>query len=274
MVNSFDEILTLAVRDLSENGYDDQQRLDYWMARLKVAANEGMPSYQELDDRMRRSLEAVFKKATGDQLLKSHPDIPKFTADKLKLKTRVELDRRILASSQLIKLNREQAIEKTLQRFSGWATSIPSGGSRAVDKTEVKNNIKKSIQQTKFEMRRLDIDQGHKLIASINAVVAEETGSIAMKWRSNWKQAAYHYREDHKERDGHIYLIRGSWALDQGLIKPIKDKNGESYTDQITMPAEEVFCRCSGIYYISLRELPENMLTAKGKQWLAEKKKR
>ncbi len=273
MANIFEEVLTLAVRDLSENGYTDQNRLDYWMAKLKSAANEDLPSYRELDKRMRRALEAIFQQATGNQLYKFHPDVPKYTLQSLIPSARMELERKILASSQLIKLNREQAIDKTLQRFSGWATSVPAGGSKAVDKVDVKSNIKKSLQQVKYEVRRVDIDQGHKLVASINAVIARGTGAIAMKWRSNWKQAGYDYRPDHKSRDGCVYLIRGSWALEQGLIKPMKDRDGKSYTDQITMPAEEVYCRCSGSYYISLRELPSEMLTAKGKQWLEEKNK-
>ena len=37
-----------------------------------------------------------------------------------------------MASAKLIKLNRDAAIERTLQRFSGWSTSIPVGGTAEV----------------------------------------------------------------------------------------------------------------------------------------------
>ena len=172
----------------------------------------------------------------------------------------------MLLSALLIKINRKQAIEKTLQRFSGWATSIPVGGSKVVDKVEVKENIKKSLAQVSYEVRRLNIDQGHKLISSINQAIAAQTGAIALKWNSHWRQAGYDYREDHKEREGKFYAIRGSWAHAQGLIN-----KGAGYSDEMTAVGEEIFCRCWATYYSSPRRLPDDMLTAKGRAWLTER---
>jgi intein/homing endonuclease len=236
---TFHEVLTAAVRDISENGYDDIARLDDWLRRLRLAAIADLPSPQEIQSRMQLAMQTVFDRTfSKSAALRYHPGIPRFTLERLKPFARAELDKRILASANLIKLNREQAIEKTLQRFSGWATSIPDQGSLVVDKVDVKEHIAKPIQQIKYEARRVSIDQGHKLIDAVNDAVAKQSGAIAAKWRSHFKQAGYDARPDHADRDSKIYLIRGSWAHDQGLVKPGPD----GYTDQIERPGELVFC--------------------------------
>ena len=266
MPNQFKEILTQAIKDLAENGYDDPRRLDEWMSKLRQAANADLPFHEELEKRMAESMEAVYRRSVGPAALKHHPGVSRFTLSIIEPSLRPELDRRILAAANLIKINRNQAIEKTLQRFSGWATSIPAGGSKVVDIAEVKENIKKSLLQTNYEVRRLNIDQGHKLISAINNQIANQSGAIAMKWRSHWRQAGYDYREDHKERDGKVYAIRGSWAMQQGLIN-----KGEGYTDEMSTPGEEVFCRCFAVYYTSPSELPPEMVTEKGRKWINQR---
>ena len=187
-------------------------------------------------------------------------NVSRFDINKIKPKLRAELDKRIVASANLIKLNREEAIEKILRRFSGWATSIPLGGTKSVKKVKEKDDIKKSISKIPFEERRVIIDQTHKLTASIRDIVALDNGAIAAEWNSHWRQANYNYRKDHKERDEKVYVIKGSWADNEGYIKA---KNG--YIDDITMPGEEVYCRCYYKYIYTLGKMPESMLTKKAK---------
>ncbi|QGZ66283.1 hypothetical protein [Paraburkholderia acidisoli] len=264
---TFQEVLTAAVRDITENGYDDVGRLDEWLRRLRLAAVADLPTPEEIESRMQLAMKAVFDRTfSKSSVLKYHPGVPRFTVERLKPFAREELDRRIRSSAQLIKLNREEAIEKTLRRFSGWATSIPDGGSRIVEKVDVKENIAKPIQQIKYEARRCQIDQGAKLVAAINEVVATQAGAIAYRWRSHWRRAGYDYREDHKERDQKIYLIRGSWAHEQGLVK----KGDAGYYDEITAAAQEPFCECYVVAVYALRELPDEMLTEKGRKVLDE----
>jgi hypothetical protein len=264
---TFHEVLTAAVRDISENGYDDVARLDEWLKRLRYAAVADLPTPEEIQSRMQLAMQTVFNRTfSKSAALKYHPGMPRFTLERLKPYARAELDRKVLASANLIKLNREQAIDKTLQRFSGWATSIPDGGSRIVEKVDVKEHIAKPIAQVKYEARRCQIDQGAKLVAAINGVVATQGGAIAYRWRSHWKRAGYDYREDHKERDQRIYLIRNSWAKEQGLIKV----GPAGYYDEITSAAQEPFCQCFVVALYALRELPEEMLTEKGKKLLEE----
>lgn len=260
--STFQTVLTEAVRDISENGYDDLNRINEWLRRLRVAALTDLPSEEEFRNRMELAMDAAFRRNfTKTALLRHHPGVPAFTIERIKPQLRAELDRRIVSSLDLIKLNREQAVEKMIQRASGWATSIPDGGSRVVDKMDVKESISKPIKQIRYEERRVTIDQGHKLLSSVNAVIAQQTGAIAAEWNSRWKRLGYDYRKDHKERDGKVYAVRGSWAMEQGLIN-----KGDGYTDDITAPAEEVFCQCSYTYLNALRELPDSMLTEKGRK--------
>jgi hypothetical protein len=264
---TFHEVLTAAVRDISENGYDDPVRLDEWLKRLRYAAIADLPSPEEIQTRMQQAMQTVFNRTfTPSSIMKYHPGVPRFTVERLKPFARAELDRRILASTKLIKLNREQAVEKMLQRAAGWATSIPDQGSRIVDKIDIKEHIAKPIQQIKYEARRVSIDQGAKLVAAINEVVAQQNGVIAYRWRSHWRRPGYDYRPDHKERDQQIYLVRNSWAKDQGLVKT----GAAGYYDDITAAAQEPFCQCYVVAIYALRELPPEMLTVKGQKLLEE----
>lgn len=264
---TFQAVLTDAVRDITQHGFDNPARLDDWLRKLRMAAIADLPTQDEVRNRMQVAMQTLFNRTfSKSAVLRYHPGIPRYTVERLKPFARAELDKRILASANLISLNRDQAIEKTIQRFSGWATSIPDQGSRAVDKPEVKENIAKPIRQLQFEERRVSIDQGHKLVASINAVVAQQGGAIACRWRSHFRQAGYNARPDHKDRDGLIYLIRGSWAHEQGLVKP----GAAGYSDEITQPGEEVFCRCWFTFLYALRNLPDDMLTEKGRKLLEE----
>lgn len=267
MADSFYEVLTKAVKDMAEHGYDSEERLRYWQQELERAMARSLPSEEDLARLMREGLQDVFLRLVSrGGVLKRHPGVALFRLEQISPALRGELDRRVLAAAGLIKLNRAEMIERTLRRFTGYATSIPAGGSPEPKRAEAKRNIVKSMRSLPFEERRLLIDQGHKLAASIDRVVADQNGAIAAKWHSHWRQAGYNYRPDHKERDGHIYLIRGSKYQELGLVKPGPD----GYSDQITAPAEEPFCRCSFEFIYSLREVPLEMLTAQGREKLAE----
>ena len=262
-MSRFDDLLREYIDEISDNGFDSAN-VGQMMNALRQAANESFISDAELQKRMRIALELYFKRSlTKTRMNKVNPGVSRFTIDRLAPSLRTELERRILANADMIKLNREQAIDKTLQRFAGWASSVPKGGSRAINKSEVKADIGKTARQLKYEVRRREIDQGHKLMASIDAVVAQQGQAIAMQWNSHWMRKGYDFRPDHKERDGKIYAIRGSWAVDAGLIN-----KGAGYTDEMTAVAEEINCTCFATYLFSLRDLPESMLTQKGRDEL------
>jgi hypothetical protein len=261
-VNDFQTVLNAAIADLLANGFDSAERVQRWTRELRAAAERSLISAASLEQQLRDGLAAIYRRMVDEGgVIKYNPGVERFTLEKIKPALRAELDRRIMASADLIKLNRAQAIDKTLQRFQGWSTSIPPGGVSGETRAEVKKTIRKSLGALPFEERRVLIDQGHKLVSSINDIIASDGGAIAGEWRSHYRQSGYDYREDHKERDSKVYLIRDSWAHRAGLVK----KGGRPFVDEIEAPAQLPFCRCFYVYKYALRDLPEEMLTAKGK---------
>lgn len=251
-----------AVRQFVEQGWT-LSLMRYWQKKLE-AALLGYRDTSESERRLAKSLSDLFaRKTTPNALVKLQPGVDKVTLSRIALQLRPELDRRIMASADLIKLNRKQAIERTLQRFAGWSTSIPTGGSAVTDIRETVSHIAKPLRSMSFEERRLFIDQGHKMASNINYVLALQTEAIAVRWNSHWRQAGYDYRPDHKERDGKVYAIKGNWAIERGFMN-----KGAGYIEDEEMFGELPFCRCFGTYYRNLRDLPDDMLTRKGREEL------
>lgn len=264
--NTYYDVLTAAINDIAENGYDSIERIAYWQGRLKEAAERTMASTAQMEQMLRDALAAIYRRMVEQgKVAQYHQGIARFTIEKIRPQLRAELDRRIVASADLIKLNRQAAMEKTLQRFSGWATSIPAGGSDASKKTDAKKTIRRAMQSLPFEERRVLIDQSHKLTASISEILAKDGNALAGVWHSHWRQAGYNYREDHKERDQQVYLLEKTWALEQGLIKV----GPAGWYKNITSVGEEPFCRCYMTWIYNLRDIPPAMLTKKGHDELA-----
>lgn len=260
--NSFYETVSEAVNAMAETGFTNSEQLEYWTQRLRDAAGRASKSSAQMTQMLRDALEAVYRRLVeSGGALKMSPGVSRYTIERVKPQLRAELDRRILASASLIRLNREEAVEKTLRRFQGWATSIPPGGSAEPDKRKTKEDVRKSIAGPPFAERRVLVDQSSKLVASINATVAIGGGAIAAVWKSNYKQPGYAFRPDHAEINNKTYLVRGSWAQEKGLVKPGPD----GYADDIVQPAELPFCRCRFLFLFSLRQMPDDMLTVKGR---------
>ena len=264
---NFYQVVQAAVSDIADNGFDSEARLEKWTKKIQAAAESALPSETMLEKMLRDSLIAIYKKLLDKGGLEViHPGVSTFTKEKLRPQLHAELYKWIMASASLIKLNRKQAIAKTLARFVGWTTSIPAGGTSQANKTSTKAGIQRAMGSLPFEERRVLIDQGAKLTASINELVAKDGGAIAVIWHSKWRQQNYDYREDHKERDLKVYAIRDNWAITKGLMKA----GPAGFYDDITKVAEEVFCQCYAKFIYNIRSLPVDMLTAKGKAALAD----
>lgn len=258
---TINETITAAINDFTERGYVSAEQLAYWQRMIRKAAIAELVPQHKLAEVLNRSMATVYTRMIDKGgILAAHDGVSRFTVEKLRPQLRAELNRRIMASADLIKLNRERAVEETLQRFSGWATSVPTGGSNAVDKRETRQNIGKSMKQLPFAERRVLIDQGAKLVASLNNVIATDRGAIALAWHSRWRVPGYNYRPDHKERDQLVYAIRGNWAIEKGLMK----KGPAGYYDDVTSVGEEPFCQCTARYIYALSKLPADMRTKKG----------
>lgn len=265
---SFYDVLTAAINDMLEYGYDDPARVEDWQRRLQQAAIRTWGTAADVEARMRESLRATFRRVVEqDGALRAHSGISRLSYDKLKPHLRSELDRRLLAATDLIRLNRTEAVARMGRRWAGWATSIPVGGPAEASRRALKENIKKPLQRLPFEERRLFIDQGHKMVAALNATIAVDGGAIAARWR-HVHQRGYDARPAHLERDGRIYLVRGSWADQRGFVG--KGPREQAYTDEIEQPGELVFCRCSYVWIYRLRQVPDEFITDKGRKAMAQ----
>ncbi len=261
-VKNFADILAQAVKHFSEQGFTSKDDLELWIKRIKAAAIASLVPEHILQERLKASFQAIFKRLVDrGAITRWHKGIERYTIEKLKPELRDELSRQIFAAADLIKLNRETAVAKTLVRFSGWATSVPAGGSQVVQKVDTKEQIKKALASLPFEERRVLVDQGQKFVSNLSSIIATNNGAIAAEWEHHY---SLHPREAHIERDGDIFLIRGSWAHSAGFVKPREC----GYTDDVEKPGEWIYCRCSYRYIYGLSDLPEDMLTKRGKEEL------
>lgn len=265
------ETLTAAVDDIATHGYDSEDRVAYWSDQIRRAAERSLKSELEVDAMVRDAMMAVFRKQVElGGVLRVNPGVSAFQLNNIRPELHAELNRRIASSIDLIKLNRPQAILKTQQRFRGWATSVPKGGSKDVKRVAQKKELRKALASLPFEERRVIIDQSAKLFNSINDVTATNGGAIGARWMSHKHQKGYDGRPAHNARDDKFYLLRGSWAHEAKLVKP--DTNG--YTDEVEQPGELPFCRCQWRWVFSLRSVPTNCMTQKGEEALREARQR
>ena len=92
-------------------------------------------------------------------------------------------------------------------------------------------------------------------------------GAIAAIWRHHH---VTYPRPEHVARDGRLFLMRDSWAHKAGYVKP----GANGYTDQIERPGEWVFCRCTYQWIYNLRDMPADVLTIKGREFLLTQPRR
>lgn len=257
--STFFDVVREAVADISEHGYDSQARVDGWIAKIVEAASRSMTPSHMLQQTLDDALRAIYRRLVDKGAIYSkHKGVARFTVEKIRPKLQAELQRRIAASADLIRLNRQEAVSNTLRRFSGWATSVPAGGAPPGGRREAADDIKKALRSLPFRERRVLIDQGNKFVSALNDIVATDGGAIAAIWRHHH---VLYPREEHVAREGKVFLVRGSWAAEAGLVKAAAD----GYVDEIERPGEFVSCRCSYEYLYHLRQLPDSMLTAKGR---------
>ena len=259
------QAITYAINDIAQTGYDSADRVAYWTEIIRRAALRSLKPEAQVEQDIKDVLTAAFvKQVDGGAVLRTNPGVKAFTLQMIRPELHAELSRRIAASVDLIKLNRPVAIEKTLRRFQGWATSLPPGKPADVQRQKTKLEVKKALSQLPFEERRVLIDQSHKLVAAINTTVAVNGGAVGAEWMSHLAQRGYNGRPAHNARNGKFFLLRNSWAHEAGLVRP----NENGYTDEVEQPAQLPFCRCHWVWRYSLKSVPKDCLTKKGEEAL------
>jgi hypothetical protein len=139
----------------------------------------------------------------------------------------------------------------------------------SIAKPEVRSQVSTAVAQPKERQRALG-PIGCPNISPLPSTALEQlrateaqalsNGAIAAKWRSSRYYEPYG-GTDHPERDHKIYALRDNWAMQKGLMQAGPD----GYVDEITVPGEESGCQCQFVYLHALRDLPEAMLTERGR---------
>lgn len=262
MPSSFYQTISEAVAHFASNGYDSEAELLRWLATIRDAAQADLVPEAQVEEELRKTFTSVFQRLVDDGgLLKANPGMSRFTIDRVRPQLREELNRRTMASAELIRLNRDAAIEATMRRFAGWATSVPPGGTNTPVQRKAATETRAELAKLGFVERRVAVDQGHKFAANLSAIVAKGGNAIAARWNQHWTRNPRH---SHRERNGGVYLVRDSWARERGLVKP----GVYGYVEDVTQPGEEIFCRCTWTWLYHLRQLPEDMITRHGREEL------
>lgn len=267
---AFNDVLREAIAELSASGYLSPEQIADWLLRLRTAAEQDLGPLWHIDADTRAKMHAIYTRLVERSGIERYvPGISRFGLAIVRPELRSELDRRIIAAAELIKLNWNEAVESVLRRFQGWATSIPVGGDGTINKRETRSTIGKSMAQFRYEKRRCEIDQSMKLVANISEIVAMDAGAVAGIWHDHGEHDKnYHARKEHLARSGHLFLVRDSWAIQQGLVK----RGSRPYMDEITKPGVEPYCRCWYQWITSPRRLPDECLTREGQAWVTKGK--
>ncbi len=258
--NEFEAVLSAALKDMADHGYDSPARVRLWLGKLRTALVNAGVSEAVAQRRFRAAMGKIYDKARKPTPSR-HVGLEPRSVGNIEYHLRPVFEARVSAGLNLIKLKRTDAIDATVKRFEGWATSLPVIPNYHNDLAKARKSISKPFRQMSYEDRRLTIDQSHKLLSAISQTIADQNGAVAGKWR-HVHETAYDARPAHEARDGKVYLVRGSWAAERGLVK----RRGVDFTDEITQPAEEPFCRCWWVWIYNLDDLPPELLTAKGRK--------
>ena len=268
---SFSETLAMAVGAIALYGLLSSKQLKDWEKALVVAALFSFMQPKEMNLILYRRLDGVYKDlVTNKGLLKKYPKMDKGSFDRAKDEILRRLALRKFVGADLIERNYKESIDTVVRRFVGWASSVPAGGIKELDRAEEKKKIQKAISDVDAEGKFIVRDQMHKFQTEIEEILSVEGRAIAARWHSQWRVPGYNYREKHKHIDvsGEFFVIRDNWAMKNRLMK----LSGRKYVDSIVRPGMEPNCKCVYEYIYSLSDLPEDMLTAKGRSSIATNK--
>ena len=269
---SFSTVLGLAVGAIALYGLLSSKQLKDWEKALIAAALFTFMQPKEMNVVLYKRLDGIYKDMVTDKkLLKKYPNMDRGAFDRAKDKILHRLALRKFLGADLIEKNYRESIDTVVRRFIGWASSVPAGGIKELDREVEKRKIQKAILSVDAEGKFIVRDQMHKFQTEIEEILSVDGQAIAAKWHSQWRVPGYNYREKHKHIDvsGEVFVIRDNWALQGRLMK----LSGRKYTDSIIRPGMEPNCKCVYEYIYSLSDLPDDMLTAKGRAAIAAKLK-
>jgi len=118
------QVLAAALADFEIHGFDSQERLDHWLDELEEAARGSWVDEENDQADLVKHLHTVLDRTLkGRQFSKAHAGLQPFGFSN-QAKLHAELQNRIIASTNLIKLNRAESIAR-LALARSWMSSIP-----------------------------------------------------------------------------------------------------------------------------------------------------
>jgi len=264
---SLQDLLREMIADVSAKGYVSEAQMEGWTDRIRAATEAALGRPAEAREETRDRLRLLFDRFLTRGVFRRVDGINRFDVSMLAPTLRAELDRRVFAAADLIVVDRDEAVRRTVNRVRGWISSVPPGGTDVLSKVDLRAKLSKGVADHKYHKRFVDTDQGHKLIANVAELVAVGSGAIGGVWHDHGEHdKSYDARKEHLVRSGEFFLIRGSWADEQGLIShrgPIR------FYDEVDPVGMKPNCRCWLRYVTSPRRLPPEALTSKGRAFVA-----
>src|ERR1700684_2501395 len=95
---SFHDVLTEAVNDLAEHGFDNVERVERWTRELRAAAERSLISELSMEQQLRDALAGAYRRLVEEGgIAKNHVGVERYTLEKVRPELRNELGRRIAA---------------------------------------------------------------------------------------------------------------------------------------------------------------------------------
>ena len=170
------------------------------------------------------------------------------------------LARSIMVAADSAESFKQSEIHQSLMMLDEWAKTIPYGGTKEKPYRATARAVRNGIKATASWGKRFFIIHRPDFAAEARHIFACHRGAIAGKWA--WSR--YPECEIHRHIDGTVYLVRGSWAMQKGLLSD----DGHAFTDEVTVPGTTGCC-CSYEYLYGLRDIPSPMITNAGRTLLA-----
>jgi hypothetical protein len=160
------------------------------------------------------------------------------------------------------KLYLDEQLSQLQALLKQFLEQVPIGGTKGKATKSRISEIKKELRQLAKWDQLFYVYKARSFSAEIEYLFALEGNPIAAIWHYNQMDEQGEYRKtySHKERDGHVYSVRGNWAIGKGLM--MAEPYG--YIDEVSRPSQEIGCMCHLQLVYGIRDLPNEMVTEKG----------
>ena len=240
--------------------------------------------YKHLMNSYQRGINSAFKREYNKYLKtleKEDINIKPIDISSLKPTIKKELERRQKDSLSLIKTQTDETLFDIKRKILGWSTEIQT----KVKPEEWQYNfwvsvpIKHMKYQTQDHNDLIIRDQRAKMLSNFDYITAEEIGALGFYWKTREDNRVVgdptglypkgnKMHNNHYVREGVFFILRDNWAMKKGYMKKVANIE---YIDEIPdgLPANAINCRCIAEYKYYLDEIPLELLTNKGKEYIA-----